>query len=247
MECYIINLKDEKKRFLHTINEIRKIFPNLTINKIDAIDGEKTTEGELYDNFNLKKYLKTNLWNITKEEIGCVLSHRECYFRLCSSKSEWGLILEDDIKITGNIHPIFKILEKKLDSNTPQIILFSGWYWYTSKKRIENNFYLCKIYDARLAHAYLINKKSAEIILREKPWYIADHWDKYKKMGINILAIKPHLIDQINNSHFKSSIQKGKPVIYHFGIKKWLTLKKQGIIRRFLKYILGNFENKHNC
>ena len=46
--------------------------------------------------------------DLTKGEIGCFLSHRECWRRLLASQERWGLIIEDDMMFSERAKVFFK-------------------------------------------------------------------------------------------------------------------------------------------
>lgn len=241
MILYFINSKEERKRLKY----IRKVIYSLNLNckaiRINAIDGKSLIQEDILKSFDLNKYNKKNLWAITQEEIACCLSHRKCYQSLIASDEEYALVFEDDIIINNNFKEYLQFIDENLKSNVPRIILLSGWYWYSSKKIIDSKHYLCKIFDGRLAHAYFINKIAAKLILEKKPYYVADNWNEIKNIGIELYGFKPHFIDQNYTNDFNSTIQKGYPGVYNFGLTKWVKLKLRGVKRRMYK-ISGKYE-----
>lgn len=208
---------------------------------ISAIDGNKIKESEEKILFDKDKYNNNHLWNITKTEIGCVLSHRKCYEELLKTDSNYALILEDDAEFNYDIIPLLPFIDKFMNRDNPRILLLSGWFWYYKKKKINNNLNVCKIYDGRFSHSYLINRRAIEKIFSSKPWYVADDWGKVRSLGIEIYGFSPHFIEQTKKKHFKSSIQDNKKKPLEFSLQKLLKIKFPGILRRFLK-LIGNVE-----
>lgn len=242
MKIYIINLFDANDRKECTLKQVNSL-KNKSDIIIGACDARKLTNTEIEEKFDIEKYKSRNLWMITKEEIACTFSHRMCYESLIKSGEEYGLILEDDIEIKRPIEKYIDYLKKILECDTPRIILLSGWFWYKRKKKLGEDIYICKIFDARLAHAYLINRAACKIILGESPWYIADHWRVFVEMGIEVYGLQPHPVDQIKDGKNISQIQKGKIGIYNFSFNIWCRLKWLGLKRRIL-LLKGNFEEK---
>lgn len=245
IKCYIINLENKIIRREHIIN---KIIPNLMLLDIEiitAIDGNLLEENKISESFNVSKYNKRNLWQIKVQEIGCCLSHRECYKHLIDTNESYAMILEDDINPKINMDMIYGLINYFMKSHKPRILLLSGWFWYYNAKKINSNYKFCKVFDARLAHSYLINREAANIILKEKPWYLADDWREIKKMGIEIYGISPHFIDPEIEIAKASSISIGLQSEYNFKLLAWLINKKRGLIRRTLKKV-GLFEKEFN-
>lgn len=241
MDIYVINLEKEKYRKNYMINLLNEIGFKHNVHFIKAIEGCALEEKELKKMFDFIRHDNSYLWRITKEEIGCVLSHRKCYESFLESNKNTALILEDDVCFITDIRPYLSFAEKFLNTDIPRILLFSGWFWYTSSKKHDGNRRLCKIWDARLAHAYVINKTAASIILNKRPWYLADHWNKIFKLGIEIYGLSPHLTTTNRDPRFKSAIQVGRPGIYNYSLRKWLTEKRCSLIRKSLKF-MKNFE-----
>lgn len=242
MTIFIINLLEAKERKLHVLNQIKSYIKYSNIIIIKACDGSGLSEIDKEKFFDIKKYKKKNLWMITNEEIGCTLSHRKCLQSFIKTHSRYGLVIEDDINVIKPLNKYIEYSKKILKSSKPRIVLLSGWHWFSNKKEIANNEFICKVVDARLAHAYIINRPAALLILSRKPYFIADHWREIKKMGIEIFAFTPHPIDQMPKDKFVSQIQKGKKGIYLFGLYKWIISKLIGIRRRLWRYY-GNYES----
>ncbi|MCH5172276.1 MAG: glycosyltransferase family 25 protein [Erysipelotrichales bacterium] len=242
IRCYIINLETNFLRKKHVINNL---VPNLKLFNVEivkGIDGNLLSKNEINYLFNGEKYYKNHLWNIKNQEIGCCLSHRECYKKLIETNDVYCLVLEDDIKSKINYEKIISYINSLMHSNKPRILLLSGWFWYYKTKKINANYRLCKVFDARIAHSYLINREAASIILKETPFYLADDWRRIGSLGIEIYGLTPHLIDPEPDVGRKSTIRIGLRGEYKFKLLTWLRNKSEGLIRRTLKMI-GMYED----
>ena len=141
-------------------------------------------------------------------EIGCTISHFNCYKKICEDNLLYALVLEDDITIIRDISKITDIAAK-LPENQPWVLFLSADYWFTSKRRFDSDIDIAKIYDAVGAYAYIINKKGAELILSEntRPSIVADNWSVYRRQGLKLYAIYPYLVDA-NIGPFESTIKQ---------------------------------------
>lgn len=207
MKTYVINLKNATDRKVH-MNKILSRYPILDIEFVDAVDGRNMPKEILQSIFDFKKAAKNNYRIPEPPEIGCTMSHVECYKRLLHSGEKEALILEDDIEEPDTyFYKLLPEIKKRISNHKPQIILLSDWYWYTKSYELGYKHQMVSVVNAYLTHAYLINRKAAEMLTRNKPCHIADNWQYIKKTGIELFAIKPHLIQQKWTEDFKTSIQ----------------------------------------
>lgn len=229
----IINLasSNDRKKYM---KEVIKNYPVLESRFIEAVDGRILPSNQLNEKFDTDKCIKKYGRDLNRGEIGCTLSHRKCYEEIIKSDIPYCLILEDDITIIRNINDEFdEKLKSILLSNNPAIIFLSGDYWRLNNKNI------CPVFAAVGSYAYLINKKAAECILNvKKPFNVADDWDFYKQLGVNLFAKYPYLIDA-NLENLSSDINQE-----HWGyLKKKLSLKYllRGYYTGVIKYLLVKF------
>lgn len=207
MKTYVINLESAKDRREYMRKLLTK-FPILDVEFVEAVDGRKMSLNELEKIFDYKAAYKTKSRFPSPPEIGCTLSHIKCYNKLLKSRENFALILEDDIDSPSNdFYLLASKISKFISTERPQIILLSDWFWYTTARKLYKNYDVVKVRNAFLTHAYIINAPAAKIITSRIPGHIADDWMHIKKLGIEVLAIKPHLIHQQWTESFKSSIQ----------------------------------------
>jgi GR25 family glycosyltransferase involved in LPS biosynthesis len=109
--------------------------------------------------------------NLSLSEVSCSLGHFEMYEEFLSSKSEWGLFLEDDAMLSSGIH---KLLSRLIRIDKPIVLTLAS----AKDERFGPNpfpfmgeiaqlnwmpgFNKCCLPPV-LAHAYLMNRKAAEI------------------------------------------------------------------------------------
>jgi len=239
MKAYIVNLERSPERKAYMQN-VLQVLPSLVCDFIPAVDGKAMSEEMRKQQFDVDKFYSRYSIYPRPGEIGCTLSHQKCYRKIVSDNEPYVLILEDDIVLPNNgICEILPELEKRMTSNTPQIILLSGWYWYYNTKHLVGNYRLANIYDAFLTHAYMINLSAAKILIENKPYRIADDWRYIHKKGIRVQAVLPHLIDQKWDGSLATTVNieaVGKRSL------KWKLLNSPHLfLLKFLKY-LGHYE-----
>lgn len=99
----LINLDRSVNRFKSMTDQLSRLGVNFS--RISAVDGNKLTNDQIsritypLSHFESKFRFTREL---TKGEIGCFLSHRNCWLKLIESDFEFALIMEDDIKISRN-------------------------------------------------------------------------------------------------------------------------------------------------
>jgi len=125
VKCYVINLDRSKDRLEH----ITRIFDEqgLVFERIAAVDGALLSD-EAFELLNENCVFPRKL---SKAEIGCFLSHRECLRQIVQSDALYGAVFEDDILFSKNIKAILKNSDwipndtdiVKLDTNPIHCIL----------------------------------------------------------------------------------------------------------------------------
>lgn len=106
---FVINLDRSKDRLDAITGKLDAL--GIDFQRVSAVDGSKISEEQkkelLYpiDHFETKVRFTREL---TNGEIGCFLSHRECWKRLLDSDEKWALIMEDDIDISSRAQEYLK-------------------------------------------------------------------------------------------------------------------------------------------
>ena len=123
MKAYIVNLERSPERKAYMQN-VLQVLPSLVCDFIPAVDGKAMSEEMRKQQFDVDKFYSRYSIYPRPGEIGCTLSHQKCYRKIVSDNEPYVLILEDDIVLPNNgICEILPELEKRMTSNTPQIIL----------------------------------------------------------------------------------------------------------------------------
>lgn len=123
IETYIISIPTETKRFNFIKSQV-ELFSFLNVHFIDPVIGKHLSSEDLkiyYDEDLTQKKLGRSL---SLNEIGCALSHRRAWEHILKQDtSDYGLILEDDALISGNIYRVYKELIIFLNSLQEPFIL----------------------------------------------------------------------------------------------------------------------------
>lgn len=242
IKTYIINLEKSAERKRH-MEQILSPYRFLDIQFIKAINGNEMSDAELDKAFDDEKSFQRYGRILNRGEKGCTLSHRKCYETLLKSDQGYALILEDDISIIGDLNKLEKIdLRSVLANESPTIVFLSGDYWYFRRTEPITN-----AYSANGAYAYIINKAAAKLLLTDERFFgVSDDWSLYKKLGLQLKAVIPYIIDaNLDMATLGSDVNQ-----YSWGINRkkmsWnniLHSYRTGIIKRILK-ATGHFESK---
>ena len=221
MKTFVINLERSVDRRAY-MEQLLSSYNILDVEFVRAVDGKLLNNSEVSANFDADKFSKRCMRAVNRNEVACSMSHRACYTKLVESEGKYALILEDDIDIPSEyLESVISIIEKSIHDNIPEIYLLSDCFWYTTTKTLCSTHQIADIYDGFLAHAYIINRSAAELLLRNIPDYVADDWGSIKKTGVKIQGLIPHIIHQKWDGSFKTNIQSqvrcsiGSP-IYRF-------------------------------
>ena len=240
MKTYVINLEKSKDRKCYMSQQLETL-PFLDVEFVSAIDGRLMSVEEQNVRFDFSAFQKRYLKKVRPGEIGCTLSHQKCYKRLLESNENYALILEDDISVNGDIREIIEKLSVLLESEQPQIVLLSGWYWFFRSRPFYKQFRLANVYDGFLTHSYVINKSAARLLIESKPGITADDWKYIRRKGVTLKALLPHLIDQNQINGGQSLIQSGENKMMKGVCLRKIRIYWNVIILKGMK-LLGYFE-----
>ena len=196
MKSYIINLErsTDRKSYMEVLC---KKLPFWDVEFVKAVDGRNMSANEQEHIFDKRKFKKRYSIDVRPGEIGCTLSHQKCFRKIVEDNEPYVLILEDDIqKPIHDIGVILNSIEEMMVTETPRIILLSGWYWFKRTHDFMGSYRLADVYDAFLTHSYVINQAAARLLIEERPFITADDWRYIRQKGVQLQAVYPHLIDQ---------------------------------------------------
>jgi len=208
-KVFIVNLKKDKNRKKHIINELKKqSIRNYEI--ISAIDGNEFSLPEIISN-TYQDNTGDNCWNskMSPSQIGCALSHIKIYRNFIKTKYDFALILEDDAIFLHNFKDKLKDFILQSFRYKKQIVLLSELKQFYGKPlgQIEK-YELVDVANAFFTHAYFINKAAAKSIISFNfpVKTIADNFIFFKiYCGIRITGINPFIVDQ-DKKNYKTTI-----------------------------------------
>lgn len=194
IKTYVINLKDSVDRRVTVLAETAKYY-FMDVELIEAVDGRKMKPEEIEACFNSKKFIDRSHRTPKGGEIGCTLSHRECYGKLLKSDEEFALILEDDVNFLypEDVETTLKdILDEYKDDKPYFITLAMHFVYYPKKCQKLGKYTFYEIYNAYGTCAYLINRKAAECLFSvSRPFVVADDFLFIRQRGIRVKGIYP--------------------------------------------------------
>lgn len=206
---------------------------------IKAVDGALLGEERKQRLFHRQNILKRYGKEMSDGDMGVALSHQKCYRQIIEGNDKYAFIFEDDITVNRDIEKELMMLRPVYDSLKPRVILFSGWFWY-NKKILYHGIQLGNIWDAFLAHAYIINKSAARIMKTDRIEAFVDDWMWFRKKGIGIYGIIPRAFDQ-EWSELATTIDHSNLLVKGFSIGKFEAYGRE--LGRKLFEKAGRFES----
>lgn len=169
----------------------------MDVELVEAVDGHRLLPEETERLFDVKRFTYRYKRYPYPGEIGCGLSHQECYRRLLKSDEEVALILEDDVffQHPEDVHLIFENIDKVMVSDKNCIITLASHLLYFTKDISKIGHYsFYRFIKAVGTCAYLVNRHAAEKLLSvNKPSIVADDFEYMFRHGIYLLGIYPYL------------------------------------------------------
>lgn len=204
-KIYVINLERHSLRRKNIKNSFSKL--NINYQFIKGIDWKDYSSNLSQLNKHIsKEFFDPNGW-FSYGIICCALSHRKAWGEFLQSDAEYALFLEDDVFPTNYLK---EFDFQQLNSDLKQLdwgVCFLGKYNELNNidKHVVNNLYKYLYFDITqfAAHAYILNKKSAQ-------WYYNN--TKNIKYAADIrLEISPFNALIVKNSLFRQRHRKFLP------------------------------------
>ena len=171
---------------------------------LDAVDGSQLKGSPI--EYQPKKVKKLQGYELTPNEIGCYLSHKEAW-RCCLKKNMTTLVLEDDFVLSPNFEQTLAVLLHDLPEWS--FVRLQGLYDVPFQLlRSEKGVALVKNKgDAVGATAYLLKPEVAKRLINASSaiYEPVDHFlEHHQKHHLNFLAVRPYPVDI---SRVKSTIE----------------------------------------
>lgn len=204
VQILVISLKNSLDRRAKVSKQMRGT--SLDWQFIDAVDGSNLNMLEVaYDQDKVRRLLG---FELTAREIGCYLSHMNCW-HACVEAGRPTLIFEDDFVVLPHFEAVLKNL----------IVDYSDWQIVRLQALSESgNAIVVDFGDYQLvkndsdplgATAYLINPSSAQILLDNSTeiYEPLDHYiEHHEKHGLQMLAVLPYPITVVDLTRATSTI-----------------------------------------
>lgn len=164
MDIYLINLKRNKERLEHFIEEyMMSDLRYKAFNRLDAVDGSKVALEDVLSDKALAEIkeiestgYRTKHYQLTRGAIGCYLSHKKLYDKIASGNAPYGLIFEDDVIIDKNIFAKLNKTIREIPNDWDMLLL--GCHCITCD-RFKTYMDIGRFF---LLHCYIVKKEAAQ-------------------------------------------------------------------------------------
>lgn len=193
IKIFVISLQRSLDRRKQVEKEMQKI--SLPWSFLDAVDGSALTSNPL--EYKPTKVKRLQGYELTPNEIGCYLSHKEAW-RRCVHENAPTLVLEDDFLLATNFE---KVLSTILEADDCWSFLrLQGLYEVPYKTLFKKSgvAFARNEGDAVGATAYLLKPEVARKLIQYSSdiYEPVDHFlEHHQKHGQEFLAIRPYPID----------------------------------------------------
>lgn len=241
MRGYVVNLKRSVERREY-MRGVLATLPGIDAEFVEAVDGRELKEEERGRLFDARGFEEEYMRPCTAAEVGCTLSHQKCYRKIIGDGLKSAVIFEDDVVVNYPVERVMCEVEKWLDCPEPRMMLLSGWFWHKrSRKFGDSGGRLAEVVDGCLSHAYALNRAAAELMVDDRPRFVADDWRMMRRRGVRIYGLKPHLFDQERDG-MQSTINATPPAIRIPSLGRYWRHKWRGWHYRVLQ-MMGRFES----
>lgn len=238
IKTYIINLERSVERREHVLSETAK-YSCMDVELVTAVSGKDLLEEDVEKQFDKTRFRYRYNYRPSLAEIGCTLSHRECYRRLLESAEEVALVLEDDVCFVkpDHLEAVLSackfVFEKKKKAGL--ITLSEHRVGYTKGEQLSMGYLLHKVWLAFGTNAYLINREAARRLLAEpKASIVADDYSYIRRKGICVFGIVPNVsFGLTSNGLLETEIQPKD--------RTWVPLSERSFMYSFFNYLSGKY------
>lgn len=218
---YVINMDGATDRMAHMAAELARV--GIPFMRQPGVVGMQLP----YPNENFStwsyKYLHGRAW--APRELGCYLSHIECLRNFLRTDAQYALILEDDVRITGDLKAVIaQAMDFSADWNMLRLSTVNHGKWWPVRPLEGYSLAVCLTRE-KGAGAYLVDRKAAARMVKwlmpmRLAWDIA--FDLEWLLGFKTLGIHPMPVEQ--NAGFDTQIQQDLQGIKIKGKAKYLTV-----------------------
>ena len=107
-KIFVINLDDSIIRFRKIKSQLEN--QNLVFERISAVDLRKNNNNHLLKYYNKRKNYYGYKRYLSLGEIGCYLSHRNCWEKILKEPIDYAIILEDDVTLINDLNEVIRCI-----------------------------------------------------------------------------------------------------------------------------------------
>jgi GR25 family glycosyltransferase involved in LPS biosynthesis len=204
----VINLEQSTERWRDFLAETKSILPQELVCRVTAVPGEKISGYGERPWF--RGGWRADTW---AKRGGCVLSHRRALELARDRGWKRVLVLEDDVEFCSDfLSSVNELGLAMSDSSFDWDVIYLGFTNakgpFKTRKLLAGNRHLAQIFGCHCAHAYIVNLRTRNWLLRKLPdesliWpWLAfhraiDRWlSSHLGIKFKIFAVSPPLINQ---------------------------------------------------
>lgn len=244
-KIFVVNLKesiDRRKSIEKQLSELK-----LEYEICEAVNGNLLTNNEIANFYSDEKSNKTIKRCLSKEEIGCYLSHINIHKKLVEEGLANAIILEDDVILNSDIKKIvMSLLTKSEEWDLVQLYYSHACFYFWYKIKLIDKYYLRKFVNIPWgAAAYLVNLNGSKNILDNSfPIHLPfdDYLYREKFKVLKIRGLSPYCVDHIQENIIESTMRVREKIKRSF-VESFPLNKKMG---HFLRVNLLNLIRKFN-
>jgi len=194
---YVINLLSSRKRRDSMIRQLTML--NLRFSILSAVHGGAINDDYIDRFYSSKESLRLHGRDLTRNEIGCAMSHLEVYEKMIASKQECAIILEDDVYIGKMFEAFVKALPSFMGLDWEMINLRSEQHSKPFGDPVFDIYRMSKFAGAANgAFAYAIKYSGAKRLYDYAMpiRFAADGLTgRFNETGLKLVGLVPHIVD----------------------------------------------------
>jgi len=106
----LINLDKSKDRLEKSQQRLGE--QSVTFERISGVLGSALTQEQLRQHYDSELNSRNYHYQLTRNQIGCYLSHRKAWQKIADGDAPFGVVLEDDFYLSGDLHAAFDQIGK---------------------------------------------------------------------------------------------------------------------------------------
>jgi glycosyl transferase, family 25 len=204
----VINMDSAKERMAAMKVQLDRL--DIPYVRLSAVDGTKLSFPHSDFCLNSYRYLHGRLWS--PRELGCYLSHIECFRQFLKSDAQYALVLEDDASLPDDLLAVIDAATHSSKHwNLLRLSTVNHGKWWPVKKVHGRSLAVCLTRE-KGAGAYVVDRHAARQMIKyllpmRLAWDIA--FDLEWFFGFKMLGVVPMPVSQ--SSEFETQIQSNLP------------------------------------